>query len=128
MADEVLGCLTAACAPAVVVALIGAPFHWTSVGGVVEDERSFRHDRITKADAGGPPDSQLLTQHRRRLYSRRCRIRQALWQIAGAARPRADPGISTPPDQREGGIAFVLHTSRLRPPISLHQHPTSADR
>jgi hypothetical protein len=36
----VLGCLTAACAPAVVVTVIDRPFHRTSVSGVVKNERS----------------------------------------------------------------------------------------
>jgi hypothetical protein len=89
----VLGCLTAACAPTVVVAVIECPFHRTSIGGVVKNERSFHCDRITTADAGGSPNPELRTQHRRRLYSKRRRVCQAFWQIAGSARSRPDPGM-----------------------------------
>src|SRR5215471_5895429 len=118
MADGVLGCLTAACAPAVIV-----PSSQRAVfGGVVKDERSFRYDPTSNANAGGSPDSQLLTQYCRRLHSQSRRVRQTLWQIAGMARPGGDPGISTVPDQREKSLAIVLHTDGLRAPFSILQH------
>src|SRR5260370_731048 len=49
------------------------PFHRTVFGGVVHNERSFRHDPTTKPNAGGSPDSQVLPQYRRRLHSQRRR-------------------------------------------------------
>ena len=59
----------------------GYPFQRAVFGGVVKDERSFRHDPTTKANAGGSPDSQLLTQYRRRLHSQSRRVCQTLRQI-----------------------------------------------
>src|SRR5215472_3307656 len=50
------------------------PFQRTVFGGVVKNEGSFRHDPTTKANAGGSPDSQLLTQYRRRLHSQSRRV------------------------------------------------------
>ena len=53
MADGVLGCLTAACAPAVIV----PSSQRTVFGGVVKNEGSFRYDPTTQTNAGGSPDS-----------------------------------------------------------------------
>src|SRR5215470_1893678 len=114
----VLGCLTAACAPAVIV-----PSSQRAVfSGVVKNERSFRYDPATKANAGGSPDSQLLTQYRRRLHSQSRRVCQTLRQIPGIAWPGGDPRISTVPDQKERSLALRLHPDGLRAPLSILQH------
>src|SRR5215831_8797514 len=51
-------------------------------GGVVEDERNFRHDRTSSTHAGGSSDPPLLAHHHSPLPARRLRLRGALRQTS----------------------------------------------
>ena len=94
----VLGCLTTACAPTVVVAVIECPFHRTSIGGVVKNERSFRCDRITTAELGDLQIRNYPSTPSPPIFEASPSLLSILANRRICSVQRADPGISTLPD------------------------------
>src|SRR5580700_977464 len=85
-------------------------------------ERSFSCDPTSTTDAGGSPDSSLLTHHHPDLPACHRRVCSALLQTTRSAGCRAHTLLSAVPHQRETSVAAHLHPDRLRAPVFLYPH------
>src|ERR1035441_226780 len=123
----VLGCVTAACAPAG-VSFVSIPRELAyppSVGPLLvvwSNERSSRYDRASTTDVGGSPDPPLLKDNHSTLPARRFRVRSALRQTTRSTRRRTHPPVSTVSGPGEESVAFHFHPGGMCPPVLLYPY------